>query len=255
MAGQIEAHLSEQGVAVYKGEAVTAIEDKGKSVQVVTDARTLEADLVLMAIGVTPGSELAREAGIELGARGAILVGSRMETSAPGVWAAGDCATARHILTGRDVYIPLGTTANKQGRIAGENVVGGTAEFQGVLGTSIFKAFEMEGSRTGLSLNEAEAAGLAAWESTVTADTIVDTYPGAGRMTVRLVMEKGTNRLLGGQIAGSPKSAKRIDVLVALIQQNATLRDLSKLDLSYAPPFADAWDALLVAANVALSRA
>lgn len=255
MAAIIEAHLKEEGVAVYKNERVAEIKEEGGRTRVVTDRRELEADLILMAIGVAPNSEIAREAGIELGPRGAIKVDDLMRTSLPGIYAAGDCATARHILTGQDVYIPLGTTANKQGRIAGENAVGGEVEFQGVIGTSIFKAMEMEGSRTGLSLGEATDAGFDAWESTVTADTIVDTYPGAGKMTVKLVMEKGTNRLLGGQIAGSQKAAKRIDVLVSLIQLNATLKDLAKLDLSYAPPFADAWDALLVAANVALAKA
>ena len=255
MAKIIECHLAEKGVAVYKNEQVAAIREGGGCARVITNARELTADIILMAVGVEPNSGIAREAGIKLGARGAILVDNYMRTSAPDIYAAGDCATARNMLTGTDMYIPLGTTANKQGRIAGENAVGGVREFQGVIGTTIFKALDMEGSCTGLSLEGARAAGFDAWESVVTADTIVDAYPGAGKMTVKLVMERGSNRLLGGQIAGSQKSAKRIDVLVSLIQTGASLHDLARLDLSYAPPFADVWDALLVAANVALARA
>lgn len=253
MAARIEAHYRDRGIDIFTGEAA-AIEMAGGQAKVTTSGRTLHGDIVIAAVGLLPNSEIARDAGAALGVKNAIRVNEKMETSLPGVYAAGDCATARHIVTGREVWIPLGTTANKQGRIAGENAGGGNAAFKGVLGTSIFKALDLEGSRTGLSAREAVAAGFDVWETTTTSDTIVTMYPGGGQMTTRLVIERGSDRILGGQIVGSPKSGKRIDVIAAMIQGGHTIYDLSELDLAYAPPFAVPWDALLVTANAAISQ-
>ncbi len=254
MAARIRAHYEERGVHIHTGESATAIAPDGDGALVMTPKRTLKADLILVAVGLVPNSEMAAAAGAELGVRGAIRVNDRMETSLPDVYAAGDCATAKHIVTGGEVWIPLGTTANKQGRIAGENAGGGSAVFGGVLGSSIFKAMDMEGSRTGLSQKEAEAAGLATWTFATTADTIVRAYPGGGQMTVKLVIEEESDRILGGQIVGSPQAGKRIDVIAAMIQGGHTIHDMAELDLAYAPPFAVPWDALLVTANAAIAQ-
>lgn len=254
MAALIETHYRDKGVNIFKGEAAAAIEMEDGRAKVATAEHTLHGDIVIVAVGLVPNSEIARDAGAALGVKNAIRVNDKMETSLPGVYAAGDCATTHHIVTGREVWIPLGTTANKQGRIAGENAGGGNAAFKGVLGTSIFKALDLEGSRTGLSAREAREAGFDVWETTTTSDTIVTMYPGGGQMTTRLVIERGTDRILGGQIVGSPKSGKRIDVIAAMIQGGHTIYDLSELDLAYAPPFAVPWDALLVTANAAISQ-
>jgi len=254
MAEMIEGHYYEKGVKIFKNERVTAIEGTDKVSGVRTTDRTLDADMVIVSIGVIPNSEIARDAGIELGFRNAIRVNRKMETSIPDIYAAGDCATTYNFLTDSESYIPLGPNANKQGRIAGDNATGGNEEFQGAIGTTIFKAMEMEGARTGLSTADAENAGMKTWSSKVTAGTIAHTYPGNGKITVKLIMEEKTNLIVGGQIAGSRTSAKRIDVIAALIQMKAVPGDMAKLDLAYSPPFAPVWDSLLVAANDAVSK-
>lgn len=255
MARIVQSHLREKGVELHLGEGVTAIEQRGEGCTVVTQNLRLDADMAVLAIGLAPNTELAAACGIELTVKNAIRVNGRMETSLPDIYAAGDCAAARHLLTGKDVYIPLGSTANKQGRTAGANAAGAEESFEGVIGTSIFRTLDMEVARTGLSAREAAALGYNAWDSTVTTSTLVSGFPGAGKMTVKLVLETGTNRLLGGQVVGAAHSAKRIDTLAALIQMGGTLGDLARLDLAYAPPFSEVWDAFLIAANVAKSKA
>jgi len=254
MAELIEGHYYEKDIKIFKNEQVTAIEGTDKVSGVITSGRKLDADMVIVSIGVTPNSEIAGDAGIELGVKDAIRVNRKMETSIPDIYAAGDCATTYNFLTDSESYIPLGPNANKQGRIAGDNATGGNEEFQGAIGTTIFKAMDMEGARTGLSTAEAENAGLKIWSSKVTAGTIAHTYPGNGKITIKLIMEEGTNRIVGGQIAGSKTSAKRIDVIAALIQMKAAPADMAKLDLAYSPPFAPVWDSLLIAANDAVSK-
>lgn len=255
MAKLVEDYLRDKGVDICLGEGATAIEEDGEGCVVVTQKQRIAADLIILAIGIRPNSEIAAEAGIELSVKGAIQVNERMETSLPDIYAAGDCAAAHHLVTGRDAWVPLGSTANKQGRVAGENAAGGHATFKGILGTSIFRTLDMEVARTGLSSREAAALGLDYWDSTVRANTLVGAFPGTGKMHVKLVIERGTNKLLGGQIVGSARSAKRIDTLAALLYMGGTLDDLARLDLAYAPPFAEVWDAFLIAANVARSKA
>ncbi len=254
LADLVREHYAQNGVSIHTGEAASAIEQAESGLVLHTPARAIQADIILSCVGLVPNSELAAAAGAELGVRKAVRVNERLETTLPDVYAAGDCATATHMLSGAEVWIPLGTTANKQGRAAGENAAGGDASFPGVLGSSIFKAMELEGSRTGLSKTEAEKAGFAAWEYTTTADTIVTSYPGGGQMTIRLVLEEGSGRILGGQIVGSQKAGKRVDVLAALAQLHHTVHDLAKLDLAYAPPFATPWDALAIAAAGAINE-
>lgn len=255
MARLVEDHLREKGVALYLNEGVTAIEERAGGCTVVTQNERIEADIALLAIGLAPESTLAAACGIELSTKKAIKVNERMETSLPDIYAAGDCATAHHLVTGQDAWVPLGSTANKQGRVAGDNAAGGRDTFKGIVGTSIFKVLDLEVARTGLSSREAKMLGYDAWDVTVTTSTLVRAYPGAGKMHVKLVFERGSNRLLGGQVVGSARSAKRIDTLATLLQMGGTLDDLASLDLAYAPPFAEVWDAFLIAANVARAKA
>jgi NADPH-dependent 2,4-dienoyl-CoA reductase/sulfur reductase-like enzyme len=255
MAALVAKELRDSGAEVITGAPVTGLLGTGRVNAVAYEGGVAAADLVILAIGVRPNTEIAQEAGIALGVKNAIRVNERMETNIPDIYAAGDCATACHLVTGKEAYIPLGTTANKQGKTAGENAAGGQAVFKGVIGATIFKVAGKEGARTGLSLREAGAAGLAAWESTITSHTRAAGYPGRGEITVKLVVEKSSQRLLGGQIFGAPGAAKRIDVLAALIQMQASVGQLAGLDLAYAPPFSPVWDPLLVAANQALAKA
>lgn len=254
LALKVEEYLAEQGVVVRKSEKVLAIEGGEKVRQVVTDKGVIPADLVILAIGVRPNSEIAEACGIELGKKKAVKVNRNMETNLPDIYAAGDCATARHIVTGADVYIPLGTTANKQGKLAGENAAGGHAEFTGIVGTAIMKVMELEVSRTGLSRREADTLGMRTVEFKVDARTMASYYPSAGPMTVKILVEEGSNRLLGAQIVGRQGAGKRIDVLACSVQLGLTPFQLAELDLSYAPPFSPVWDPVLVAANVAVGK-
>jgi len=221
--------------------------------EVVTNRGPIPSDLVIVAAGVQPNSELAREAGIELGVKGAIQVNKRMETNIPDIYAAGDCATAWHELYQDDVYIPLGTTANKQGRIAGENAVGGSAQFSGVIGTAIMKVMDLGVGRTGLSSREAEKLGLNLLSIRVEVNNRAGYYPQSGKGTVKLLFD-GEGRIWGAQMLGPDNFAKRIDVFAAAIQSRCTLEQLAGLDLSYAPPYSPVWDPVLVAANVALGK-
>lgn len=257
IACQIQAYLEEQGVAVRCETSVKAFtgDGAGNVGAVVSEDGEYPGDLVILAIGVLPNSEVAAAAGIALGMKNAIFVDDEMRTNLPHIFAAGDCATARHIVSGKNVHIPLGTTANKQGRIAGENAVGGSARFQGVAGASIFRIFDREAARTGLTMREAAAADLDAWESTISSNTRASGYPGRGPITIKLVLENKTNRILGGQIFGAAGAGKRIDVLTAMVQMSATVEALAQLDMAYAPPFSPVWDPILVAANQTMAAA
>jgi NADPH-dependent 2,4-dienoyl-CoA reductase/sulfur reductase-like enzyme len=210
---------------------------------------TLPADIVVIGLGVKPNVELARDAGIEIGPTGGIVTDPRMATSAEGVWAAVDCVQCHHRVSGREVTIALGTHANKQGIVAGTNASGGDATFAGVLGTAVTKICEAEVARTGLNESEAREAGFDFTTATVEANTRAGYYPGAQRITVKIVVERTTNRLLGAQIVGKEGAAKRIDVLATAIWNDMTVDEIAQLDLGYAPPFSPLWDPVQVAAR------
>jgi NADPH-dependent 2,4-dienoyl-CoA reductase/sulfur reductase-like enzyme len=255
MAGPIAQELERVGVELHLGESLTALETADGRVQaVVTDAGTIPCDLVVLGLGVRPNSELAREAGIGLGVRGAIVVNERMQTDTAGVWAAGDCAQTFHLVSRRPFWVALGTVANKQGRVAGINLGGGYATFPGVVGTAITRVCDLEISRTGLQEREVRELG---WEHVavrVEAPTRAHYYPDAGRMAVKLLAERGSGRLLGGQIVGTDGAGKRVDVIAAALHAGMTVEEFVHLDLAYAPPFSPVWDPLLVAARQLLSR-
>lgn len=245
LAAPVEAALRRFGVTVHTGRRVQGFEPG----RVLTDAGPLPADLVVLGLGVRANSGLAEDAGVALGARGAIAVDARQRTNRPGVWAAGDCAESRHLVTGRKVHIALGTVANKQGRVAGINLGGGYARFPGVVGTAITKICQTEVARTGLTEREAREADFEPVVSTITTSVRAGYYPDAGTALVKLVAERGSGRLLGGQIVGDQGSAKRIDTIATAITARFTAAEVVDLDLSYAPPFSGVWDLVQVAAR------
>jgi NADPH-dependent 2,4-dienoyl-CoA reductase/sulfur reductase-like enzyme len=228
--------------------------DHGRVVDLDTSQGTIPADLVLLATGVRPNVDLVQAAGIRCGPTGAIAVDDHLRTNVPGIFAAGDCAEHWHRLLGRPAWVPLGTTANKQGRIAGRNAAGGDAAFAGIVDTAITRVCDLEVGRTGLTVREAEAAGRPCVATIRDSTDHAGYLPDARPLTVKLVAERGTGRLLGGQAVGRGGVAKRIDVLATALYMGLTVEDLPKLDLAYAPPFNSVWDPVQVAATALLRR-
>lgn len=253
---RIRAELEAHGVDVRCGvsvEGLTVREGRVSGVQ--TDAGLVRADTVVVAVGVRPNVELLKAAGARLGKSGAASVNVRQETNVPGIYAAGDNCETVHRVTRRKVHLPLGLTANRMGRVAGVNMAGGDATFPGVVGTGIFKVFGLGVARTGLSQHDAERLGLDAVSVDVQSTDHAGYYAGAAPIYVRLTGERGSGRLLGGQlICSNHLSVKRVDVLAAHLHGRGRVADLAEMDLAYAPPFSGVWDVLLVAAD-RLSRA
>lgn len=224
----------------------------GRATSVVTESgRELPADLVVLGLGVRPNVQLARDAGIPVGASGGLVVDARMRTPVEGVWAAGDCVESVHRLSSQRVVVALGTHANKQGRVAGINLGGGYATFPGVIGTAITKVCDVEVARTGLSSAEADAAGYAYVTAVVDSTTKAGYMPGAMPVRLKLLAERRSGRLLGAQLVGKEGSAKRIDALALAVWNSMSVDELLGLDLSYAPPFSPVWDPVLIAARKA----
>jgi NADPH-dependent 2,4-dienoyl-CoA reductase/sulfur reductase-like enzyme len=206
--------------------------------------------MVLVVVGVRPDTELAAAAGVQLGVRGAIAVDRQMNTNLPDVFAGGDCVVTWHRLLG-ETYLPLGTTAHKQGRVAGENALGGRREFAGSLGTQVVKIFDQAAARTGLRDHEARAAGFDPFTAESQADDHKAYYPGSHRIAMRFTGDRATGRLLGVQLFGHRHAeiAKRIDIAATAIFHGMTVDDLSDLDLSYTPPLGSPWDAVQAGAQ------
>ncbi|HEX9052271.1 MAG TPA: FAD-dependent oxidoreductase [Anaeromyxobacter sp.] len=248
---QVGAELARNGVRTETGVALLEIARAEAGLAVRTDRGTFPADLVLISVGVRPNVALAEAAGIAIGDTGAIAVDDALRTSAPGVFAAGDCAEARHLVSGRPAWIPLGTTANKQGKIAGANATGAQERFGGVVGSAVFKVFALEVGRTGLSAADATRLGLDAVGAGSKHRSRGHGYPGSKDVTTVLVVERGSGRLLGGQMVGGEGVAGRIDVLATALSSRLTVAQIEQLDLAYAPPLAPVYDPILIAAGVA----
>lgn len=250
MAEMVTAAMRGEGIVVHTRESVTGFEvQDGRVVGVVTDGRSLGADIVVLGLGAKPNSRLAEEAGIPIGPSGGIKVDRRMATEVDGVWAAGDCAEKFHLVSRKPVAIALGTHANKEGRTAGINIGGGYETFPGVLGTAVTKVCSLEVARTGLKEAEAADAGFEFVTGKVESTTRAGYFPGAAPLTTKLIAEKRSGRLLGGQIVGLEGAAKRIDVIATALWNEMTVDDMLQMDLSYAPPFSPLWDPVLVAAR------
>jgi len=247
----VEEELKSNNVTLIKSAGATEFIGDGSSlVKVLADTgTTIDARIALVGAGIRPNSEIAMTAGIELGKTGAIKVNERTETNVSDIYAAGDCAEAYHLVLHRNAYIPLGTTANKQGRVAGENAAGGNATFGGIVGTAIFKTFDLEVGRTGITEKEARAEGIDCVSNVIQHSSRAFYYPGRSDITVKLVAEKKTGLLLGAQMAGHEGVAKRTDVLATAITVGMTVSQIENLDLGYAPPLSPVYDPVLVAAS------
>ncbi|MGY1914236.1 FAD-dependent oxidoreductase [Blastococcus sp. SYSU DS0973] len=266
----VRAELTRRGVQVHTGTAVTALA-RGDSTPggFVDGAGRLQVsgtgpdgepvgwnvDVVLISVGVRPDTDLLVTAGARTGARGAIVVDEGMATDLPDVWAAGDCVVTHHRLAGV-TYLPLGTTAHKQGRVAGENALGGAARYAGSLGTQVVKVFDAVAARTGLREHEATAAGYRPVSTTTVADDHKAYYPGAQPITIRITGDADTGRLLGAQLIGrrGTETAKRVDTYATALFHGMTVADLLALDLSYTPPLGSPWDAVQIAAQAWLTE-
>ncbi|GAB4309710.1 MAG: FAD-dependent oxidoreductase [Promethearchaeota archaeon] len=250
-------HLAASGVEVHLNAAVRALlpGDDGRVAAADTTAGRFDADLVILSTGVRPVVDLARGAGVALGRTGGIAVNHHQQTNFPNVYAAGDCCEAFHLVTRTWEWVPLGTTANKQGRVAGRHLVDGRASFPGIVGTAVTKVFDLHVARTGLSVRDCAARKIPVESTTIKHHSRAEYYPGNSEVVVVLNWSPKDGRLLGGVVVGREGVAKRVDVLAAALHAGWTVYDLQALDASYAPPVSPVWDPLLVAANVAAKQA
>ncbi len=250
MAEIVSEHLQEKGAKIELGKGIKAIKGKGRVEEVITDdGASYPADICLLALGVRPETSLAEEAGLELGVRGALAVNEYMETSHPDIYGAGDCCEANHLLTGKKTWIPLGSTANKQGRVAGTNAAGGRMSFWGVLGTAQVKVYDLDVARTGLGEKEAQAEGLEVISAKIKARSNAGYYPDVGLLHLKLIAAPD-GKILGAQAVGFKGVDKRIDVLATAIYNGMWVDELEGIDLGYAPPYSVPIDPVIVAGNV-----
>ncbi len=243
MAAFIHAEARCRGIKLALGRTVEGFAERDGGVDVLLkDEPPLHAGMVVLAIGVTPDTALAKEAGLELGLKGSIVVSDRMETSIPDIYAVGDAVQVKHYVTGQDAVISLAGPANRQGRIAADNICGGDSRYPGSQGSSVIKVFDLTAASTGVNETNAKRAGLNADAVVLSPMSHAGYYPGGKVMTMKVVFEKGTYRLLGAQIVGYEGVDKRIDVLAAAIHANLSAIQLKDLDLAYAPPYSSAKD-------------
>ena len=243
MAAFIHSEVRKRGVKLALGHSVEGFEEKELGVDVLLkDEAPLRADMVVLAIGVSPDTGLAKDAGLELGIKGSILVNDRMETSVPDIYAVGDAVQVKHFVTGQDALIALAGPANKQGRIAADNICGGDSRYSGSQGSSVVKVFDLTAAATGVNETNAGKAGLSVDSVVLSPMSHAGYYPGGKVMTMKVVFEKETYRLLGAQIVGYEGVDKRIDVLATAIRAGLKATQLKELELAYAPPYSSAKD-------------
>ena len=243
MASFIHAQMRSHGVKLELEKTVTGFSSKGgKPVTMIKDSEPISSDMVLLGVGVEPDTALAEKAGLALGIRGAVAVNEYMETSVPDIYAVGDAVEVSHFVTGKKSLISLAGPANKQGRIAADNICGGNSMFKGTQGSSVIKIFEMTGAVTGINEKTAEAAGIVYDKVVLSPVSHAAYYPGGQTMYMKVLYEKETLRLLGAQIAGYEGVDKRIDVIAAAIRMGMTADKLAELELAYAPPYSSAKD-------------
>ncbi|MBN1655510.1 MAG: FAD-dependent oxidoreductase [Deltaproteobacteria bacterium] len=245
----IQAGMVSHGVKIYTGYQIQGIDAAEDKLRVVCENLVLEADMVLVAIGIRPCSELAVSAGIETSVKDSIAVDRGLLTSNEHVYAAGDCADAYHVVTGDKTWIPLALRANRAGWAVADNIIERKNELAGVAGTAVFKVFEFEVARTGLSENEAQRFGYTPQSVTIKTRSRAHAHPGSSQIWVHLVGDKKTGRLLGAQMLGEEGVAHRINAVAVALHGQMTVDQFSQTDLSYAPPFGPVWDPLLTAAN------
>ncbi|HIX72189.1 MAG TPA: CoA-disulfide reductase [Candidatus Anaerobutyricum stercoripullorum] len=243
MACFVHAKMREKGIRLMLGHSVEGFEKAGDQVNVlIKGEQTIKTDMVLLAIGVAPDTHLAKEAGLTLGIKNSIVVNDRMETSAPDIYAVGDAVEVRHFVTGSKALISLAGPANKQGRIAADNICGGNSVYQGSQGSSVIKIFDMTVATTGINERTAKDAGIDCDKVYLSPSNHASYYPGGTMMTMKVLFEKNTYKLLGAQIVGYEGADKRIDVIATAMHAGMTALQLKDLDLAYAPPYSSAKD-------------
>ncbi len=252
MASFVHGKLRQKGIRLHLGAAVEGFEESGDRLRVLLkDREPLEAGMVILAIGVSPDTALAAQAGLELGIKGSIVVNDRMESSLPDIYAVGDAVQVRHFITGQDALISLAGPANKQGRIAADNICGGDSRYKGSMGASVIKLFDMTAASTGINEQAARRAGIDCDKLFLSPANHAGYYPGGSVMTMKLLFERESLRLLGAQIVGYEGVDKRIDVLSAAIGAGLRATELKDLELAYAPPFSSAKDPVNMAGLMA----
>jgi len=254
LAEVVEKELIAKGVGLYPGHEVQRIEKKNSGLKVVCEDLILEGDLVLVAIGIRPNSQLAENAGLALGPHQSIAVDPTMKTSDHNIYAAGDCADALHVVSKQRVWIPLALRANRSGWAVADNITGLNTELQGIVGTAVFKVFDLEVARTGLTANEASDAGFDPDEITITARSRAHAHPGSTQIHVTMTGDRVSGRLLGVQLVGREGVAHRIDAPAVALHSAMTVEEFYQTDLAYAPPFSPVWDPMLTAANQLLKK-
>lgn len=249
---RIQKTIENEGVECRTGESIRAIYGNRNVERIATDAEEYEADIVLLAIGIRPSAEIAANAGIEIGEKGAVKVGDGMRTSAEDVFAAGDCATSKHVLTGEEVWIPLGSTSRKQGRVAAETMFGADSVFRGTAGSFVVKVFDMTVGKTGFSLREAKNAGFDCVEIEMEGESLPGYYPGGGTMFAKVIAERRSRCIMGAQMVGDYGAAveRRLDVFSIALTCRMTVDELQQADLVYAPPYNATLDLPIVAASL-----
>jgi NADPH-dependent 2,4-dienoyl-CoA reductase/sulfur reductase-like enzyme len=254
---RVEAELEANGVGVFTGEKVDEFVGEGRVRSVRFGGTEREAELVILGVGIEPNVELARDAGAEVGPTGALRVDRRMRTAIPEVWAAGDCVETTNLVSGRPAWVPLGDTANQMGRVAGTNAASpagaDTLEFPGVLGTGIFKVFDLNVGKTGLSEKEASESGFDFVSADIEARDRAGYYPGAEKVFLKLIADGKTGRLLGAEAAGS-STDKLIDVCATALWGKLSYPDLVDIDLAYSPPYGPALSPVIQAATILSGR-
>ncbi|WP_338738268.1 FAD-dependent oxidoreductase [Haloplanus salilacus] len=247
---RVASHLEARGVTVHAGRPVDRIEGEDRVEAVVAGGERYPFGLAVLGVGIEPNASVLDGTGVGRGSAGAIRTDAYGRTSVPGIYAAGDVATARHAVTGEEAWVPLGLTANRAGRAIGATVAGDPTPVGDVAGTAVVKAFDLECGRVGLVPEAATEAGFDPMTETITAGSRSSYYPGGDDTVVTLVADRTTERVLGGSIVGRDRAAIRIDTLATAIEADMTVGDLERLDLAYAPPFSPVWDPVLVAAKV-----
>ena len=247
-------HMESHGVKVLTGTKLVRFEGNGKVTTAVTDAGAIPADMAVLAIGVRPNVGLASDAGLEIGSTGAIKVNKHMCASDPDIYAAGDCVETVNLVTGKPCYVPLGSTANKQGRVVAANVCGKADTFPGVLGSTVCKVFDHCVARTGLTEADARQAGIDVTVALAPAPDKAHFMPEAKPLLLKIVVDSKTRKLLGAESVGPGAGDKRIDVAAMAITAGMTVDELANADLCYAPPYAPAMDNIITAANVARNK-
>ena len=250
----VRQELLSNGVELYPGHSIKAIETGGSGLRVVCDDIVLDGQMVLVAVGVKPNSELAEEAGLELGPSKAIAVDRRLQTSDPDIYSAGDCADAFHVVTGHRTWVPLALRANRAGWAVADNVLGKNVELEGIVGTAVFKAFDLQVARTGLNVKQAQEAGFEPAEIVIKSRSRAHAHPGSTTIMVNMVGDKKSGKLLGVQMVGKEGVAHRINAAAVTLHARMTVEEFSQCDLAYAPPFSPVWDPLLTAANQLLKQ-